>query len=72
MMILDETTREQCLQEGRQLAIKKSLEHFQADMEMLFLSIKKKQVNVQSSASKFNICNCYVMYTTFLFHNSIQ
>ena len=51
LLILDETTREECLLAGRQLAIKRSLEHFQADMEMLFLSIKKKQVNIQSLAS---------------------
>ena len=54
LVIIDETTRVQCLEVGRQLAIKRSLEHFQADMEMLFLSIKKKQVNIQSLASIFD------------------
>ena len=51
LLIVDDASREQCLQEGKQLAIKTCLEHFQADMEMLFLSIKKKQVNVQNLAS---------------------
>ncbi|XP_065884010.1 uncharacterized protein [Dysidea avara] len=51
LLIVDDASREQCLQEGKQLAIKTCLEHFQADMEMLFLSIKKKQVNVQNLAT---------------------
>ena len=62
LMILDETTREQYLWEGRQWGIKKSLEQFQADMEMLFL---KKQVNVQSLASIYALCS--VIYITFCF-----
>jgi len=51
LLIVDDESREQCLQEGRQLAIKTCLQHFQADMEMLFLSIKKKQLNVQNLVS---------------------
>lgn len=51
LLIVDDASREQCLHDGRQLAIKTCLEHLQADMEMLFLSIRKKQVNVQNLAS---------------------
>ena len=53
LLILYEATKEECLRAGRHLAIKRSLEHFQADMEMLFLSITKKLVNVQSVASMY-------------------
>jgi len=36
LLIVDDASREQCLHDGRQLAIKTCLEHLQADMEMLF------------------------------------
>ena len=70
-MIIDETTRVQCLEVGRQLAIKRSLEHFQADMEMLFLSIKKKQVNIQSLASTFDNIKLSLKFNVNYMH-SIQ
>ena len=41
--------------EGRCLAIKHKLESLQADMEMFYLSIKKKQVGIQSFASKIAV-----------------
>ena len=57
LLIVDEATKEA----GRHLAIKRTLEHFQADMEMLFLSIKKKLVNVQSLASTYVFIRMYEM-----------
>ena len=44
-----------CLLAGRQLAIKGSLslKHFQADMEMLFLSNKKKPASQYSKLSQY-------------------
>ena len=51
LMILDEESRKQCLLEGRNLAIKRRLHHLQSDMEMYFLSIKRKEVLIESSAN---------------------
>ena len=39
--------------EGRNLTIKKKLDHFQLDMEMYFPSIKKKEVMIESYASMY-------------------
>ena len=50
--ITNDETRQQCIVEGKCLAIKRKLESLQADMEMSYLSIKKKQVAIQSFASK--------------------
>ena len=40
------------ISEGKLLAIRRKLEFLQADMEMLYLSIKKRQATIQSSASE--------------------
>ena len=50
--ITNDQTRQQCIVEGKCFAIKRKLESLQADMEMFYLSIKKKQVAIQSFASK--------------------
>lgn len=50
--ITNDQTRQQCIVEGKCLAIKRKLESLQADMEMFYLSIKKKQVAIQNFASK--------------------
>lgn len=55
LCITDDHTRQQCVMEGRCLAIKHKLELLQADMEMFYLSIKKKQVGIQSFASKIAV-----------------
>ena len=51
LCITDDLTRQQCTMEGKHLAIKRKLELLQADMEMFYLSIKKKHVAIQSFAS---------------------
>ena len=68
LLITDDASREHCLREGRQLAINTCLERFQANMEMLFLSIKRKQVSVKNSASAYvyihvNYSLLYVNFT---------
>lgn len=50
--ITNDQTRQQYILEGKCLAIKRKLESLQADMEMFYLSIKKKQVAIQNFASK--------------------
>jgi len=52
LSITDDQTRQRCIVEGKCLAIKRKLESLQADMEMFYLGIKKKQVAIQSFASK--------------------
>ena len=56
--ITDDQTRQRCIMEGRSLAVKHKLESLQADMEMFYLSVKKKQVAIQSFASK-STCNVH-------------
>ena len=51
LCITNDQTRHQCIVEGRCLAIKRKLESLQADMEMFYLGIKKKQVAIQSCGS---------------------
>ena len=51
--VTNNTIRQQIIVEGRSLAMRRKLESLQADMEMLYLSIKKRQVTIQSSASKY-------------------
>ena len=43
--------RQQFLEEGKALATKRKLEIYQSQIEMLFLSIKKKQAAIQRLAS---------------------
>ena len=50
--ISDDTIRQHVMEEGRSLAVKRKMDSLQADMEMFYLSIKKKQLMIQSSASK--------------------
>lgn len=52
-MVLDEESRQQCLLEGRNLIIRRKLYHLQSNMEMYFLSIKKKEVLIESYASTY-------------------
>ena len=52
LCITNDHTRQQCIVEGRCLAIKRKLESLQADMDMFYLSIKKKQVAIQNFGSK--------------------
>ena len=52
LCITDDCTRQRCITEGKCLAIKRKLELLQAVMEMFYLNIKKKQVAIQSFASK--------------------
>lgn len=52
LQITDNTIRQQMISEGKLLAIRRKLEFLQADMEMLYLSIKKRQATIQSSASE--------------------
>jgi len=52
-MIFDEESRQQCLPEGRSLAIRRRLCHLQSDMEMYFLNIKKREVLIESFASMY-------------------
>lgn len=58
LMILDEESRQRCLLHGRNLTIKRKLDRFRSDMEMYFLSIKKKEVMIESYASTYGaMCN---------------
>jgi len=52
LAITDNAVRQNVIDEGRSLACKRKLDSLQADMEMLYLSIKKKHLMIQSSASK--------------------
>ena len=45
-------TRQKIIREGKPLAVRHKLESLQANMEILYLSIKKRQTAIQSSASK--------------------
>jgi len=60
--VIDESVRQRVIEEGRCLAVKRKLDLLQADMEMLYLSIKKKQLMIQSSASKFKSHHCITYY----------
>lgn len=59
--ITDNATRQQIIKEGKLLAMKRKLESLQSDMEMLYLSIKKRQVAIQSLASEC-VYNMYIVY----------
>ena len=51
LLIVDDSTRQVCLQAGRSLAVKRRIVQLQADMEMHFLSINKRLVAIQNCAS---------------------
>ena len=51
LQITDNVMRQQIIREGKFWAVRRRLEFLQANMEMLYLSIKKRQVAIQSSAS---------------------
>lgn len=57
--------REQFLEEGKALATKRKLQVYQSQMEMLFLSIKKKQAAIQCLASTY-ICVYVYIHTVML------
>jgi len=50
--ISDDHVRQQVLSEGRSMAIKRKVDSLQADLEIHYLSIKKKQLLIQNTASK--------------------
>jgi len=50
--ISDDTIQQRVIEEGRSLTVKWKMDSLQADMEIFYLSIKKKQLMIQSSASK--------------------
>jgi len=52
LLITSEEDRQQCLRDGRILAAKRKIELLQSQMEMIYLSIKKKCANIQNEASK--------------------
>ena len=51
LLIVDDSTRQVCLQAGRSLAVKRRIVQLQADMEMHFLSINRRLVAIQNCAS---------------------
>lgn len=52
--IEDNDNRQACLSKGRELAIKRKLLALQANMELYFLSIKRKLSSIQSVASNLS------------------
>lgn len=52
LQITNNVSRQQIIREGKSLAVRRKLESLQANMEMLYLSIKRRQVAIQSSASR--------------------
>jgi len=48
--VTDESVQQRVIEEGRCLAVKRKLDSLQADMEMLYLSIKK----IAANDSKFS------------------
>lgn len=65
LQIINNITRQHIIREGKSLAVRRKLESLQANMEMLYLSIKKRQVAIQSSASKC-YTYIYVMVHTYV------
>lgn len=53
LLIVDDSTRQVCLQTGRSLTVKRRIMQLQADMEMHFLSINKRLVAIQNCASTY-------------------
>lgn len=53
LQITSNDTRQKIIREGKSLAVRRKLESLQANMEMLYLSIKRRQAAVQSSASRW-------------------
>ncbi|XP_065895222.1 uncharacterized protein [Dysidea avara] len=51
LCITNEEQRQQCLRDGKILAVKGKLEKLQSQMEMIFLSIRKKAKIIQNEAS---------------------
>lgn len=51
LQITNNVSRQQIIREGKSLAVRRKLESLQANMEMLYLSIKRRQVAIQSSAT---------------------
>lgn len=49
--IMDDDNRQACLHQGKDLAIRRKLLGLQANMELYFLSIKRKLTSIQSVAS---------------------
>ena len=62
--ITNDVERDNCLSQGRYLAIKRKLDHFSAEMEMIYLYIQKKETAIQSQASKL----CYYSQLFELFN----
>ena len=50
LCITNEEQRQQCLRDGKILAVKGKLEKLQSQMEMIFLSIRKKAKIIQNEA----------------------
>ena len=53
LCITNEEQRQQCLRDGKILAVKGKLEKLQSQMEMIFLSIRKKAKIIQNEACNF-------------------
>jgi len=55
LFITNEEQRQQCLKDGKVLAVKRKIEQLQCQMELIFLSVRKKAEIIQNEA-----CNLYV------------
>ena len=55
LQIDNDDTRQACLHQGKELAIRRKLLGLQASMELYYLSIKKKSTSIQSVASKYTV-----------------
>ena len=56
----NDVDRDNCLLQGRYLAIKRKLDHLAAEMEIVYLYVQKKEMAIQSQASK--LCLIIVCY----------
>lgn len=61
--INNDVDRDNCLSQGRSLAIQRKLNHFSAEMEMIYLYIQRKEIAIQSQASM--VCLIIMSYLVF-------
>ena len=57
LCITSEEQRQQCLKDGKVLAVKWKIEQLQCQMELIFLSIQKKAEIIQNEACNLHV-NC--------------